>query len=93
MSEYLNYRGKYTYLLVLLKGKEALDLDDEVEGWAGCDVEATVETIDFLTASTAAAPATEALELTFLAPMVTLGSRLMALGCAGVEQLWSWGKR
>jgi hypothetical protein len=52
----------------LLKGREGF-FDDEVGGWtvAG-EVEAILEA--FLTAFTAAAPATEAFELRFLTPVL-----------------------
>lgn len=53
----------------MLKGIESLEsLDDDVEGWTVREVEATVEA--FLTASIAAAPATEAFELRFLTPLL-----------------------
>jgi len=78
---------------VLLKGKDGLPVDDETEDWAGREVEATAEVIDFLTASTAAAPASEAFESRFLAPVLRLASRPVVLDCAGVQQLWSWGNR
>jgi len=48
-----------------------------------------VEAIDFLTASIAAAPANEVFELRFLAPVLRLASRPVALDCVEVEQLWS----
>jgi len=70
--------------LVLLKGKE--DLDGEVEGWTGREVEAVVEVINFLTLFTPAVPVSEAFKL-------RLASRPVELDCAEVEQLWSWGKR
>jgi hypothetical protein len=70
----------------LLKGIESFEsLDDEVEGWTAREVEATVEA--FLTASTAAAPATDVFELRFLTPVLRLTR--VDLGCAVVlvEQL------
>ena len=67
-----------------MKGRDSFD--DEVEDWTGREVEATVEAIDFLTVSTAAALANEAFELRFLASALRLTSRLV---CAEVEQLWS----
>jgi len=72
---------------VLLKGRETLE--DEVEGWAGREVEAAVEAIDF----TAAAPATDRFGLVFLVLVLRSTRRLVELDCTGAEQLWSWGKR
>jgi len=83
--------GRTERRLVLLKEKDGLD--DEIEDWAGREVEGTAEVIDFLTASTAAAPASEAFELRFLAPVLMLASRPVELDCAGVQQSWSWGNR